>query len=156
MLRDGQVGAWLGKKVLDVSRHVPLVALKSQQKEVGSTPGAATARSLPAVTKPSASLRTRSDRGQATSERNKKWTTGAIDFGKLLEKKTALLRYDLHVLLSIMARLGCLQGCVTTPMEQFLNSPSAPEAPVVCCSPSLLPGTAGCPASRFAVCAHAV
>lgn len=113
MLRDGQVGAWLGKKVLDVSRHVPLVALKSQQKEVGSTPGAATARSLPAVTKPSASLHTRSDRGQATSERNKKWTTGAIDFGKLLEKKTALLRYDLHVLLSIMARLGCLQGCVT-------------------------------------------
>lgn len=34
--------------------------------------------------------------------------------------------------LSIMIHLGCLQGCVTTTIEQFLNSPSAPEAPVAC------------------------
>ena len=74
----GVAGAWLGQKVLDVSGHVPLVALRSQQKEVVSTPGAATARRLPAVTKPSASLHTTSDRGRAASVRNRKLTTGAI------------------------------------------------------------------------------
>lgn len=85
--RLGGDGAWLGKKVLDVSRHVPLVALRSQQKEVVSTPGAATARSLPAVTKPCASLHLRSDRGRAASVRNRNLTTGAIDFGKLFRKQ---------------------------------------------------------------------
>ena len=118
--RDGQVegGAWLGNKVLDVCRHVPLVALRSQKKEVVSTPGAATTYSLPAATKPCTSLHTRSAHGRVASMRNKKLTTGTIDFGKPFEK-TALLRYDRHVLLSTMIRGGRLQSCVTTITPQF-------------------------------------
>lgn len=142
--RLGGGGAWLGKKVLDVSRHVPLVALRSQQKEVVSTPGAATARSLPAVTKPRASLHTRSDRGRAASVRNRKLTTGAIDFGKLF-KKTALLRYDLHVF-EYNDTFRMFAGLCNYHHRAVFKQSQRPGSPRrVRCSPSLLPGPAGLP-----------
>ena len=43
--------------------------------------------SLPAVTKPCASLHMRSAHGRAASVRNKTLTTGTINFGKLFKKQ---------------------------------------------------------------------